>query len=97
MRSVIVLPRAQRQLQRAVDWWFFNRDKAPGAVTDEFVEMRDRIAENPAIGKAIHGRRAGIRRVLMERVRYYLYYRVNSNGDVEVLSVWHASRRPPRL
>jgi len=34
---------------------------------------------------------------MLDRIRYYLYYRVNANGDVEVLSVWHASRRPPRL
>ena len=33
---------------------------------------------------------------LLERVRYYVYYRV-LDEIVEVISVWHASRRPPHL
>ena len=40
---------------------------------------------------------AGIRRMLLERIRYYIYYRILPVGDIEVICVWHASRRPPRL
>jgi plasmid stabilization system protein ParE len=97
MRRYIVMPRAQRQIRAAVEWWYRNRDKAPGAFTEELDETRDLIVDKPAIGHIVHARRPGTRRVLMERVRYYLYYRLNPDGDVEVLSVWHASRRPPRL
>jgi len=35
--------------------------------------------------------------MLLERIRYYIYYRISARDDVEIISVWHASRRPPRL
>jgi len=97
MRRFVLTLRAQRQLAAAMRWWVFHRDKAPDAFKEDFAETAARIADRPAIGHLAHTRRPGIRRVLMERIRYYLYYRVNASGDVEVLSVWHASRRPPRL
>jgi len=37
-----------------------------------------------------------IRRLTLERIRYYLYYRVMPER-VEVVVFWHTSRRPPRL
>ena len=97
MRVVIVLPRAQRQFRKALDWWERNRDKAPMALLDDFIETRELIAETPSIGKVYRGRGPGVRRVLMERVRYYVYYRLNADDDVEIIAIWHASRRPPRL
>jgi plasmid stabilization system protein ParE len=97
MGAFIIMPQAKRQLRRAMIWWLDNRDKAPWAFVEEFDETLSLIVENPTIGQPVRGRRPGMRRTLLERVRYYLYYRVNANGDVEVLSVWHASRRPPRL
>jgi hypothetical protein len=37
-----------------------------------------------------------MRLLTLERIRYYLYYRVN--GDtIEVAVLWHTSRRPPLL
>jgi plasmid stabilization system protein ParE len=38
----------------------------------------------------------GVRRRLMRRVHYYVYYR-ESGGDIEILAFWHASRgsEPP--
>jgi plasmid stabilization system protein ParE len=32
----------------------------------------------------------------MERVSYYLFYRIRTNGDIDILQLWHASRRPPK-
>ncbi|MEA2570016.1 MAG: hypothetical protein QOI24_2017 [Acidobacteriota bacterium] len=29
-------------------------------------------------------------------IRYYIYYRV-SEREVGIITIWHASRRPPRL
>jgi len=97
VRTFALTRRARRQLRAAVTWWYQNRDKAPSAFVEELDEMLELIVERPGVGKPFRARRPGVKRVLMDRVRYYLYYRVNANGDVEVLSVWHASRRPPRL
>ena len=42
-------------------------------------------------------RAKGVRRLLVGRIRYFIYYRVIS-GKVEVLAVWHVSRgRQPSL
>jgi plasmid stabilization system protein ParE len=97
MANVIVRPRARHQLRRALEWWVRNRDKAPTALEDDFAETRNLIGENPNIGQSFRGRKPGTRRILMKRVRYYIFYRIDENGDVEIVSVWHASRRPPKL
>ena len=34
----------------------------------------------------------GVRRVLLARVRYHLYYRLRTNGSVDVVACWHTSR-----
>jgi len=25
-----------------------------------------------------------------------IYYRINANGDIDILQLWHSSRRPPK-
>jgi hypothetical protein len=37
-----------------------------------------------------------VRRLTLERIRYYMFYRVHPDR-VEVIFFWHTSRRPPRL
>ena len=96
MRSVIVMPRARRQFERAEKWWLSHRDKAPQALNDDFVAAASAIAESPLIYPYFDAKR-GIRQMRLERVRYYIYYRINANSDIEIVALWHASRRPPRL
>lgn len=97
MPAFIVTPRAQRQYERALRWWYRNRDKAPGLFWEEFDEICKLIVDAPRAGQRVQTRHGTARRMLMERARYYVYYRVNTNGDIAILSVWHASRRPPHL
>jgi plasmid stabilization system protein ParE len=97
MHLVIVRPRAQRQIDAAINWWLGNRDKAPDAFIEELAETLELIAHNAGAGVPVRTRRAGVRRILMERVRYYLYYRRLPDDIVEVVFVWHASRRAPRI
>lgn len=96
MRAVIIMPRAKRQLRAAELWWEAHRDKAPHAFNEDIAAGLKAIAESPFIYPHYNAKRA-IRRMLLERIRYYLYYRVSTGGDIEILTVWHASRRPPRL
>ncbi len=36
---------------------------------------------------------AGVRRLHLKRIRYYLYYRVKDDPQqVEILALWHTSR-----
>ena len=96
MRAVIIMPRAKRQLRSAELWWESHRDKAPDAFGEDIAAGWDAIAKSPSIYPWFNARR-GIRRMFLERIRYDIYYRLNANDDVEVLAVWHASRRPPHL
>jgi plasmid stabilization system protein ParE len=95
-RKVDLSRRARQQLLRALSWWYRHRDKAPNAFDEDLEETWELLINNPDVGSPVRSRRPGARRVLMERVRYYVYYR--SHEDViEVTAIWHASRRPPRL
>ncbi len=96
MRSLTIRPRARRQLQAAERWWVQHRDKAPDAFDEDIAAGFASIAANPHVHQRVHGK-PSMRRILLERIRYYVYYRIMESGDIEVLSLWHASRRPPRL
>ena len=55
-----------------------------------------RLSENLSISIAYrHTRRPDVRRYLVERIRYYIYFRV-IDDSIQVLRIWHCSRRPPR-
>ena len=93
-----ISPQALAQIEEAADWWTKNRPAAPGAIRHDITEMLAILVLQPGVGTPTRpGRVKGLRRVTLERVRYYLYYRV-TDGALEVLAFWHTSRRRlPRI
>jgi len=90
-------PRAERQLRSARIWWLQNRDKAPEVFDEEILRARELLSNQPSLGRPLRTRRGRmVRRLTLGRIRYYLYYRVYPD-HIEVISLWHTSRRPPRL
>jgi plasmid stabilization system protein ParE len=90
--------RVWAQIDRASRWWRENRDKAPEAFDDDFAEALDRIRTNPGRGMPVSARRVGVRSVWLDRIGYYVYYRLVDDEIVEILALWHASRGSrPRL
>ena len=89
---------AAQQIREANRWWLENRDKTPNAFAEDLETAFQLLADLPGVGeRVLHSRISGIRRLLMSRVRYHLYYFV-SDDSVEILSLWHASRgRMPDL
>lgn len=89
-----VSSRAESQIRVAADWWLENRPKAPVAFAEEIERAFELIRTLPSVGEPVaHLRLAGLRRVLLGRVRYYLYYQVSADeGFLEVLALWHTSR-----
>lgn len=81
-------------MRTAEKWWAENRTKAPDALKDEIEKGLLLIQELPSAGERVpHSRLAGVRRILLSRVRYHLYYRVLYETEtVEILSLWHTSR-----
>lgn len=95
-----ISPQALAQIEEAADWWAKNRLAAPGAIRQDISEILTVLVLQPGIGMPTRrgrGRVKGLRRVTLDRVRYYLYCRV-SEGALEVLAFWHTSRgQPPRI
>lgn len=68
---------------------------------DELEQVRERLAALPELGAPVKTRRAWsliVRRVILGRSPYHLYYRVNLQEERVVLfALRHESRRPPRF
>lgn len=86
---------ASRAIIEAAEWWEINRPKAPNAFADELERAFQLLASQPLIGaRARNAKLAGVRRLHLPRVHYHLYYRVASSpAAVEILALWHTSRR----
>ena len=84
MRTVEVSPRAAREIERAENWWWEHRPKAPVAVADELSAVFEQLASQADIKPVIASR--GIRRIYLRRIRYYLYYRIRNRTS------WTCSR-----
>jgi plasmid stabilization system protein ParE len=86
--------RAATEIRRASTWWRANREAAPSALADDLETAFELIAAQPGIGaRARNAKKEGVRRLLLSRTGYHLYYQVNAEaGRVEVLAPWHSRR-----
>jgi plasmid stabilization system protein ParE len=90
---------ARAQIRAAQDWWRVNRPKAPNAIREELERASLLISVQPEIGARVTNiSLAGVRRLHLARVRYYIYYRVVTDPErIEILAFWHESCRPVAL
>ena len=90
--------RADRQILQAGAWWRGNRPAAPNLLTSEIAAAFS-LLENAADIASRYRRRGipGLRRLLLPRTRYHVYYVHDPTGEVLVLAVWSAvrGRGPP--
>jgi plasmid stabilization system protein ParE len=90
---VVFHPRAVEDAMRIDAWWTANRLAAPDLFQRELEATVSSAAVSPMLGavSTADGELPDVRRVLMRRTRYHVYYRVI--GDVfEVLAIWHTAR-----
>jgi plasmid stabilization system protein ParE len=87
-----ITERAEQHILAATAWWSEHRAGAPGAVLEDLDHTLALLCIQPELGtRARRTKLAGVRRVTLPRIRYYLYYRVI--GEVlQVLALWHSSR-----
>ena len=93
--SVRFTRRAARHVDEAGRWWHANRTKAPGALREELARALQLITTQPDAGATARNvRLAGVRRILLRRVDYHLYYRLveSPSRSIQVVALWHASR-----
>lgn len=87
---VVVTKRARSQIERADAWWRENRQTSPDALVEELSRVFDLLSATPLIGQPSN---LGTRRVLLKRVRYFLYYRYRPRAKrVEIVALWHTGR-----
>lgn len=94
---VKITGRALSEYEIGEAWWCVHRDKAPGLLKAEFEEAIGLLAEHPEAG-ILSQDNSELRRLLLRKSRYALYYRVNQDeSQVEILAFWHTSREAPEV
>jgi plasmid stabilization system protein ParE len=97
--TVAFTARATNQTRRALAWWRENRPAAPDLLEQELRSVLALVAAAPSLGAVARDPRIeDVRRVLLRRTRYHVYYRVDAAAErLDVLAVWHSNRREPSL
>lgn len=91
-RAQLSVP-AEAQGVEISEWWAANRPKAPGLFDREVARALVLLETAPMSGVRLRGRHQGLRRVLLHKTRYYLYYEVDDEARlVTVLAIWHTSK-----
>lgn len=86
-------PEALGHVEQIAAWWESNRPAAPTLFRDELEAAVSRLEIAPRAGGLYDRARMVLRRLLMPRTRYHVYYSVEeTDGLVRVHAVWHASR-----
>lgn len=97
VRSVLA---ADEQIEAADAWWRANRPSAPDLFAEELRAARELLSTSPEAGQQQrHSRIPGLRRILLPKSKYHIYYTHNvRREEVVILAVWSAVRgRRPRL
>ncbi len=90
--ELFVSRRATREIERVVQWWAINRPLAPGAVRQDLQAALSLLLMQPGIGvRVTEATSPDVRRFYLDRIRYWVYYRVRGNR-LDVLSVWQTNR-----
>ena len=86
-------PRAIEDAATIDAWWKENRRAAPELFMSELEEIVALVAASPTLGSQAEAEDElpGLRRALMRRTRYHVYYRVVGE-TLEVLAIWHSAR-----
>ena len=90
--------RAERSIERIDDWWRVDRRSSPDLFWQELNAAIDTLRTFPEAGIEYKTRRGNtVRRLLLERSKYRVYYELRDQ-DVFILLVWGATReRGPKL
>lgn len=89
--DVVFTRSASRDVEEADAWWRENRSSAPDLFLQELERMVATLALVPNLGAvAVNTRLPGVRRVLLRRTGYLLYYRPRES--LEIIEVRHSAR-----
>ncbi|HEY8208202.1 MAG TPA: type II toxin-antitoxin system RelE/ParE family toxin [Myxococcaceae bacterium] len=88
-----IAPQALKDIRTVDAWWRANRPAARHLLRAELRKAFRLLREHPHVGShGLHVLARGIRRLYLRKTRYFIYYSVRGE-DVEILRVWHSSRK----
>ncbi len=92
--TVLFTATASEHVKAIRDWWVANRVTAPTLFIDELLGAEERLSQFPGTESPFGSASvAGLRRVILPRCRYHVYYTVHPiRREVIVRAVWHAAR-----
>ena len=89
--------RARREANRINAWWIENRPSAPELFIEELGHALELVSNSPGLGTLYDSGHGAVRRVLLPRTRYHVYY-AQESSEIVLVSVWGAQRkRGPKL
>lgn len=91
---VVLAETARSQIRKADGWWRGNRSDAPTLFADELESALTLLETAPEIApRSRRSRRRGIRRLLLRRTRFQIYYAYDrATSIVLVVAIWGAVR-----
>ena len=90
--QIIWLKTALKNLDELAQYIAQENPQAAGQVVDAIETQVNLLAMQPALGRP--GRVLGARELVISNTHYLVPYRIKNN-TVEILRVFHTSRRPP--
>lgn len=92
--QVVWLKSALNNLDEIAEYISQESPQAPQQVVGLIVEQVNQLTAQSALGRS--GRVVGTRELVVSNTHYLVPYRIKNN-QVEVLRVFHTSRRPPKV
>jgi len=87
--EIVITAAAEAQADAADAWWRTNRPDATGLFWQEFTEALALLGDAPAVGERYPRGGPAVRRLLLARTRYHVYY-VHESERLAVVAVWSA-------
>lgn len=89
--EVVISPRAQKEIENAIDYYALNSTDAPANFIAALKEVYELLAMNPFY----RIRYKNVRAIVLKRFPHYLYYVIKEDKQiVRVLSCFHGRRNP---
>lgn len=82
---------ARQQVRQIDAWWRENRPAAPNLFVAELDQATDLLRNAPSIGARYEAGSQFVRRLLLRRTRYHVYF-VEDPSRVFVVAVWSVRR-----
>lgn len=88
---------ADREVQRIHRWWRENRPAVRTIFLDDLVHIKQLLLANPELGIRIVHQGKPVRRILLSRSKYHLYYQyLHEREEILVIDIYGATRSPRR-